>query len=477
MQTIVIPANTYSVAASRTAGIPDHAIEISGPLIEIGKKNLEEWGITAGAVDDILERGVGIPIRVCNSENPHACDLANDRYSQVGYTTKMWASDGWVHASAAITQVKAGESINDGTWTPFGNGSWSVTGAAMELAGDFENSGMIEQLIPQSIALFTPPSQPAFVGSKFEMVAASVDVSAAEWTTAYINSLPDSSFAYIESCYGKTSENKGLRHLPYKNEDGKIDLPHLRNALARVDQIKMSCEDDKQKQDTIISEVKKKLRELLDEATVTAAVHTEAKVTMPEINTESTGPEITESTSPVVETPITVTPDVTTPPAEVPALIEAPEALTQEDLDDAVKTALETQKAEFDKEIAKMTPNADLQPMFASVKADTIDEIKRGTLADQYIEIVTASSILSAPYKVDDKLDVERIAAKHTEMMSLKTASVEQAITDAKTMVAAMPAGRTALDDATIPSNTADAGFNEKMSKLGATSVEFIRGR
>lgn len=59
-----------------------------------------------------------------------------------------------------------------------------------------------------------------------------------KWTVKYINTLPDSSFAVIEPAYidGKTAD-KRCRHLPYRDSDGKIDLPHLRNALARVNQI------------------------------------------------------------------------------------------------------------------------------------------------------------------------------------------------------------------------------------------------
>src|SRR5712692_2043151 len=53
------------------------------------------------------------------------------------------------------------------------------------------------------------------------------------WTTAYVNSLPDSSFAYVEPGAGT---DKSKRHLPYKDTNGKVDLPHLRNALARLDQ-------------------------------------------------------------------------------------------------------------------------------------------------------------------------------------------------------------------------------------------------
>lgn len=62
---------------------------------------------------------------------------------------------------------------------------------------------------------------------------------AAKWTTAYINKLPDSAFVIIEPAYkqGKVND-KRARHLPYKDKNGKVDLPHLRNAAARCSQIK-----------------------------------------------------------------------------------------------------------------------------------------------------------------------------------------------------------------------------------------------
>jgi len=470
MQPIAIPASSYCVAAERTENLPEHAIEISGPLIEIGKKNLAEWGITATAVDSIIERGVGIPIRVCNDLDPHACDLTNDNYSQVGYTTKIWQEDNWLHASAAITKPEAANLISDGTWTPFGQGSWSATGTVEQVTADFETTGLLDQLMPQSIALFTPPAKPAYVGSGFEMVAAAV-MQAAEWTTAYINSLPDSAFAYVESCYGDTSDDKNLRHLPYKDKNDKIDLPHLRNALSRVSQIKMSCDADKTKSDTIISKVEKMLRELLDEATKTAAAPIEQVTNMTEIpEIDTPGTEIPADAPPVVEPPA-VTPSPI--PDATPEVTE-PEAFSQGDLDDAVKFALEKQKTEYDAEIAKMTPNDDLDPMFAAVKADTIDEIKRASLVDKYVELLTASSILSAPYRADGKIDATKMTAKRADMMTLKTASVEQAIIDAEAMVAAMPAGKTAFDDATVASHSEDAGFAADMQKLGVTAVEFI---
>ena len=49
----------------------------------------------------------------------------------------------------------------------------------------------------------------------------------ATWTTAYINDLPDSAFACIDAAG---------RHYPHHDAGGKLDLPHLRNALSRVAQ-------------------------------------------------------------------------------------------------------------------------------------------------------------------------------------------------------------------------------------------------
>lgn len=61
----------------------------------------------------------------------------------------------------------------------------------------------------------------------------------AEWTAAYVNDLPDSSFAYIES--GGTKEDgktvpRSLRHFPIKDAQGKADPAHVRAALSRLPQ-------------------------------------------------------------------------------------------------------------------------------------------------------------------------------------------------------------------------------------------------
>lgn len=63
----------------------------------------------------------------------------------------------------------------------------------------------------------------------------------AVWTGAFVNTLPDSSFLYIvPNCGERDSEGKtkprSCRMFPYKDAAGKVDLPHLRNAIARAPQ-------------------------------------------------------------------------------------------------------------------------------------------------------------------------------------------------------------------------------------------------
>lgn len=68
----------------------------------------------------------------------------------------------------------------------------------------------------------------------------------ATWSTAYMDDLPDSSFLIIEKGGKKDSEGKttprSLRHFPVKDKNGKVDLPHLRNALSRIPQSNLSSD-------------------------------------------------------------------------------------------------------------------------------------------------------------------------------------------------------------------------------------------
>lgn len=72
----------------------------------------------------------------------------------------------------------------------------------------------------------------------------SEEVEAAVWSTAFINDLPDSAFLYIVPGGKKDEDGKTVprtnRKFPYKNQEGNVDLPHLRNAIARIPQSNLS---------------------------------------------------------------------------------------------------------------------------------------------------------------------------------------------------------------------------------------------
>lgn len=62
---------------------------------------------------------------------------------------------------------------------------------------------------------------------------AALPVSGEEWSRARINRLPDSAFAVVEI----SEDGKKVRHLPHHDEQGDVDLPHLRSALSRLGQV------------------------------------------------------------------------------------------------------------------------------------------------------------------------------------------------------------------------------------------------
>lgn len=73
-----------------------------------------------------------------------------------------------------------------------------------------------------------------------QVMPPTVGIQEAVWSAQFINDLPDGAFLYISPGGTKDSEGKttprSLRHFPYKDSAGNVDLPHLRNALARIPQ-------------------------------------------------------------------------------------------------------------------------------------------------------------------------------------------------------------------------------------------------
>ena len=165
----------FTASSHRDAGIPGHAIQIEGRLIHLGTKTLKGWGITSAATEQIVKGFPGVPIRACDSQDPHACDFSYNDDSLVGYGTRAWVEDEWIMAAAAITDQKAAKNIDNGTWTPFGKGGWSVIGFPSKPIADFKSSGFMDGFQPAGISLIlASTATPAYVGSGFEMVAAAI---------------------------------------------------------------------------------------------------------------------------------------------------------------------------------------------------------------------------------------------------------------------------------------------------------------
>ncbi len=62
------------------------------------------------------------------------------------------------------------------------------------------------------------------------------------WDKKYVGSLPDASFASVET--GSSGEK--LRHLPYRDDSGKVDAAHLRAALRAWKKVKWQNQADAQ---------------------------------------------------------------------------------------------------------------------------------------------------------------------------------------------------------------------------------------
>ena len=392
MQLINYSSEKFAVASERTEGIPEHAVEIRGELIEIDKRNLMKWGIKSSAVDRILAAGMNLPVRICNNKDPHACDYVHDHSSDVGYVTKIWQEGDWIKASAAITDREAAKKLNDGTWMRSGIGKWSVAGYP---GPDVNNDGMLSDFAPASISFVIPPNKPAYEGSKFEMVAAAVNENKTKLQSEHDKNTIGDNMADNDGDAGKTE--------PKKEVEPKTEEP---------------------------------------------------------------------KTEPKTETTIKNEPSTTEK--------EKVTMYSQDEFDRKLSDSLETQQAKFDEQMAQMTPNGDLESMLSAAKKETItetlDEIKRGELSKEYVEMVTASKVLSAPFMKEGTLDASGLATRGNEIKQLSASVIENMITDGKAMVAAMPAGNTAFDEANVPGKTIDADFNAKISKLGITGVDFSRG-
>lgn len=202
-----------------------------------------------------------------------------------------------------------------------------------------------------------------------------IDVKLAEWSAATVNDLPDSSFAYIESGGKKDSDGKttprSLRHLPYKDASGNVDAAHTRNALARLNQTKISS--------SAKATAKRKL--------VTAAKSVGIEVSENKMTEETTGTDATKST----ETTKTETKDVLNDKvkeelAQAQSTIEKLKA-EKETLQEKVSKVDEEKKKKAEEEAKKAKKDKEIAPSDAEKKLQ--EEISKLSEENQKLREIT----------------------------------------------------------------------------------------
>ena len=145
------------------------------------------------------------------------------------------------------------------------------TGSVSHLAEETKSGHILSWPIVE-VSLTPEPAEPRCLGvaeldneDAEPAVKSMLDAIKATWSTSYVNKLKDSCFLYIEAGQEKDAEGKTVprsaRHFPYKDADGAIDLPHLRNAIARIPQSTAPGLDDAKKK-----RLQNKARKLLDGA-------------------------------------------------------------------------------------------------------------------------------------------------------------------------------------------------------------------
>ncbi len=111
-----------------------------------------------------------------------------------------------------------------------------------EGASDERVAVLARELLPigERLAPAIGAAVPAVASALIEAMPALEELAKAQWSRAFINELPDDAFLYIEPGGKKDEDGKTVprsnRHFPFQDRNGDVDVPHLRNAIARIPQ-------------------------------------------------------------------------------------------------------------------------------------------------------------------------------------------------------------------------------------------------
>ncbi|MFZ3384740.1 MAG: hypothetical protein WA144_12515 [Candidatus Methanoperedens sp.] len=155
---------------------------LEGNLLEIGKINLNKWGISEAGAGDIISSLVGVPLKVCDDRS-HGCDYQPKikRGAQIGKVVSAQRVKNMIRISAEVSDPGAAQKIRQGK---FSSRAWSIfTGYK-----DFDANNMLIGARPLAVSLVEAPAYP---GAGYDIVP---DAAAA----AYENQLTDLDKYYLK---------------------------------------------------------------------------------------------------------------------------------------------------------------------------------------------------------------------------------------------------------------------------------------
>lgn len=101
------------------AAAANNPMLITGPLIEVNKKNLNDWGIPVEEAEKVKAGLLGVPLKKCSGSdaifNEHSCDYNWQPKDEIGKLVSTHTHDGWIHATAKVTDPTADSKIRSGT--------------------------------------------------------------------------------------------------------------------------------------------------------------------------------------------------------------------------------------------------------------------------------------------------------------------------------------------------------------------------
>lgn len=281
IETKAEPDGSFTALAS-VFGNVDHAGDRMMP--GAFRKTLERWRLKGNPIPVILSHQWNDPHYVIGKAEPRAVfederglvvqgilDLDNPVAKQTHKLMRDGLLTGW---SFGYTVPKGGQKRSDG--------ANEISEVDLIEVGPTLNGANPQARLEQIKSLLDGPDDDdddelAAVEAETEEESGDDEVPIGEgekavWTAAYVNDLPDSCFLYVEPGGEKDDEGKtvprSLRHFPVKDADGTVDLPHLRNALARIPQSNLS--------QTVKDRLTAMARRMLDAQTASAEAEAKA---------------------------------------------------------------------------------------------------------------------------------------------------------------------------------------------------------